>query len=242
MHAHRPEQHLFLWVGAHAVAARWTIKAIPCRLASRRHTVKLLDLLLALAEQGVYQLQGKWEEMLASPPAWFHTDIGVSPILPLKYQIATVESCSISNQSLENRSCQQLSYTELTQARNIYQRLQGKKNRVRRRTCSYSVLGTDFGLETQSWGFFIELGFFWFLVGWLMLFFLNSCDFVTELWHPVWENREKVVLPCGFRHHLHGCSVKATETGCIFKLMMLGYLKSKPVVYNYQLLYPSLST
>lgn len=100
----------------YAIAARWTIKAIPCRQVSRRQAVKLLNL-LSLAEQGVYQFQGKWKEILASPSAWPHTDTRVSPILSLKYQIATGEICSISDQSLENRSCQQLSYTELTQTR-----------------------------------------------------------------------------------------------------------------------------
>lgn len=51
--------------------------------------------------------------MLASSPAWPHIEAGVSPILPLKYQTETVGSCRVSDLSLENRSCQQLSYTEV---------------------------------------------------------------------------------------------------------------------------------
>ena len=97
----------------YAIAARWAIKGISCRQASRRQAVKLLDLFLSLEEQGFYLLQEKWEEMLTSSPAWPHTEAGVIPALPLKYQIETVERCRVSDLSSENRSCQQLSHTEV---------------------------------------------------------------------------------------------------------------------------------
>lgn len=86
-----------------------TITVIPCRQASRRQAVKLLDLFLSLTEQGFYLLQRKWKERLASSLAWPHTEAGVSPVLLLKYQIETVESCRVSDLSLEN----ELSTTQL---------------------------------------------------------------------------------------------------------------------------------
>lgn len=91
MHAHKAHKHLCHWVGV-AVVKKGT--NCHCQRA-RKQALKSFDLLLSLSEQGFYLLQGKWEEILSSSPAWPRTEEGVSPILYLKYQAGTAESCSL---------------------------------------------------------------------------------------------------------------------------------------------------
>lgn len=147
----------------YTIVARWTIKGIPCRQVSRRQAVNLLDLFLSLAEQGFYLFQGKWEEILASSSAWPHTEARTSPILPLKYQIETVGSCRVSDLSLKNRSCQQLSYTEVNTSQKPMPEGAGEEKQSQGKDLFLQCLGYWFGVRNSELRIFLlNFSFFFF--------------------------------------------------------------------------------